>query len=65
MIVPSEYMGISLLDLEKDLAASRGGIVDQPFKWDSKYLPVVLGFAGVVTVFLVAGIIRKKKKGKK
>lgn len=56
--------GLSIPELQKRLAAGTGAPA-QPFAWDSKYLPLIIGVAGVGTVFVIAGIVKRKKKGRK
>jgi len=56
-------LGTSLAELESLQASRRAGLSTSAFQWDIKYLPVVVGFFGV----LVVGIYmkRRKKRGKK
>jgi len=52
--------GLSIDEIKKTLQGGIGGPV--PSIWDSKYLPVAIGFVGVTAAFLIGGIIKKRKK---
>jgi hypothetical protein len=56
--------GLTLDQIKKSVTEGVTGPLDSI--WDSKYLPIAIGFVGVTAAFLVGGIIKKrKKKGKK
>lgn len=61
-VTGEKLSGLSLEEIKKSLQGGIGGPV--PSIWDSKYLPIAIGFVGVTAAFLVGGIM-KKRKGKK
>jgi len=56
-------LGDSLVDLRSLQATRLSNLSTPAFQWDIKYLPVVVGFFGVlgVTIYMK----RRKKRGKK
>jgi hypothetical protein len=63
MIYGNEPLGQGLVDIQS-LQRSRLDTLTVPaFQWNVKYLPVVIGFFGVVGIALY--VKRRKKRGKK
>jgi len=57
-----EPLGISFQEILDRQAAAAAPFADA-FEWKSEYLPLIIGFVGVVGIGLYMKI-RKKKKGK-
>jgi len=61
-MIYNQSLGLTMADIERFQQERLTPFLEEPFKWRSEYLPLLIGFGGVMAVFLVLKIKKKKTK---